>query len=144
MARFWVGEFRAYHVEEMELDDEERERVQKGRRRFLAIEAEQSAYTIFDENHPIMVGGAVTLWGENKALWGLFSQKCNGSGMLFATRATKRFIAGLLFRRLESHVRCGFQQGERLNKLLGFTLECERMRCFLPDGGDASMWVIVR
>ena len=40
-------------------------------------------------------------------------------------------------------VDCEFEQGHRWAKMLGFTMEAERMRAYRPDGGDVALYARV-
>jgi len=52
----------------------------------------------------------------------------------------KRFLDGCYLHRIEMTVDCDFPQGHRWAKMLGFTMEAERMRGYRPDGGDCALY----
>lgn len=78
---------------------------------------------------------------EQRAIaWALLSDQA-AKHVAAVHRAVRRFLDQQELARIEAHVDCDFPAARRWVVALGFTLELERMRRFLPDGRDASMWV---
>lgn len=78
---------------------------------------------------------------EQRAIaWALFSDEARRH-FLSVHKAVKDFLAGSGVRRIEAYVDCDFAAARRWVGKLGFSMECERMRHFLPDGRDAACWV---
>lgn len=78
---------------------------------------------------------------ERRAIaWALLSAAA-GKHRFAVHRAVKGFLDSQELQRIEAHVDCDFPAARRWVETLGFSLEIERMRHFLPDGRDAAMWV---
>ena len=101
------------------------------------------AYTALDGDEILGCAGVVPMWENRAVLWAYLSPDI-GPRFSRIHRAARRFVEGLPYRRLELTVDEGFEQGHRWARLFGFTLECERMRAYRPDGGDSSMYVRIR
>lgn len=89
--------------------------------------------------------GLILCHARRAIAWALLSGAASRH-VLSIHREVKRFLAsqflaGQALARIEAHVDCDFPAAKRWVEALGFTLECGRMRHFLPDGRDASMWV---
>lgn len=84
--------------------------------------------------------GVIMCHAHRGIAWALFT---DGAKRHFrhVHRAVKDFLASQPIKRLEAYVDCDFEAGQRWAARLGFALELERMRHFLPDGRDAAMWV---
>jgi hypothetical protein len=102
--------------------------------------AAQRSQAFVDGDEVLLVGGAIEMWEGRGVLWSLLSGSI-GHRFPAVHRLAQRFIAGLPFRRLEATVDVGFTQGERWVDMLGFRLETPCMRGYLPNGGDAAMYV---
>lgn len=103
----------------------------------------QYAFTALVEGRPIAVGGVTELWTNRGLCWTFIDRKA-GSHFAELHRAVKRLLDIVPYRRLEAETPCGFAQGHRWLKMLGFTLEAERMRAFQVDGSDSSLYARVR
>ena len=78
---------------------------------------------------------------ERRAIaWALLSGKASRH-FKHVHRAVHNFLRDQDISRIEAHIDCDFPGARRWVEALGFSLEIERMRGFLPDGRDASMWV---
>ena len=100
------------------------------------------AFTAFDDDRPLMVGGIVHFWPGRAMLW---SYLATGAGPHLAalTRATRRFIDLQAVRRLELYVDEEFRPGHRWAEMLGFKFE-SRLEAFRPDGGNQCCYVRIR
>lgn len=107
-----------------------------------ALEGE-FAFTALMDGRPIAVGGIRELWANRGLCW-TFIDKGAGKHFTELHRIVKRMIEIAPYRRLEAETPCGFEQGHRWLKMLGFTLEAERMRAFQIDGGDSALYAKVR
>jgi hypothetical protein len=100
--------------------------------------------TVFKDGRPICCGGVIAQRADYGILWSFVGSDVTPHDFPLLHRLVKAFVGALPFRRLEMHVDCGFRNGHRWAKALGFTKEAERMRGFLLNGGDAAMYARVK
>lgn len=103
-----------------------------------------NAFTGIDEDrHEILAcAGVLELWEGRGVAWAMLADGI-GSRFVPIHKAVARYLeaASLRYRRLEATIDIGFSPGVRWVKLLGFKLETPLMEKYLPDGGDAAMYV---
>lgn len=136
------------HVEPLTLEHFDRIRLQPAQqyiRGWMNREIQEAwvnlgALALLDGEEVLMLYGAFEMWEGRGVLWGLLAEGI-GSRFTALHRESLAFVEGLPFRRLEATVDAGFTQGERWIKMLGFRLETPCMRGYLPNGGDAAMYV---
>lgn len=107
------------------------------------IERSQFSYSIIDGERILLVGGLAEYWegrGEAWAHLNAYSKK----DFVILTRHVRRYLDSLPHRRIEASVEVDFKRGRRWVKALGFTLEVERLRKFLPNGKDCAMYARVK
>jgi hypothetical protein len=73
-----------------------------------------------------------------------FIAKTDPKNFLKGHRAVKRFLDGCYTQRIEMTVDCDFPEAHRWAKMLGFTMECERMKYYSPDGRDCALYARIR
>jgi hypothetical protein len=103
----------------------------------------QYAFTAMIDGRPLLVGGLYEMW-ENRALLWSFIDRNAGPHFVSLHRGVKNFLDMQPYRRIEAECDCGFKQGHRWLKLLGFKCEAERMRAFRVDGGDSALYARVK
>lgn len=105
-----------------------------------ALEGLGPAFAGLVEGEVVGCAGLIMCHAGRAIAWALLSSRATPH---FASvhRAVRRFLGEQSIARIEAHVDCDFPQARRWVEALGFALELERMRHFLPDGRDASMWV---
>lgn len=103
----------------------------------------QNAFTCVEGDKLLACFGWVPIYPTRAMLWAFISASA-GPHFVGMTRIAKRLIDGLAFRRLEMEVDCEFEQGHRWARMLGFTLEAQRLRCLRMDGGDSAIYARVR
>jgi RimJ/RimL family protein N-acetyltransferase len=64
--------------------------------------------------------------------------------MLRIQRIGKKITDEYPIQRIEAAVECDFKQGHRFMRLIGFTLEAERMKGFSENGGDCALYAKVK
>ena len=101
------------------------------------------SYTIISGDKLLCCFGFVEVHPTRAIMWGYLSAKC-GPYMTPLTRIARRLIAALPHKRVEIEVDCEFEQGHRWARIMGFELEVERLRCWRQDGGDSSLYAVVR
>lgn len=110
------------------------------------LEEQPDCHTGVIGGRVMFCGGIVPYWPGRGWVWALFSEE---SKLHFVPmiRDVKRFFTEQLatsYRRLELAVPFDFAIGHRRAEHLGFKVECERAKYFLPDGGDCSLYVLTR
>ena len=108
-----------------------------------SLENTLHAKSVFVDGNLIMCGGVTEYWSGRGEAWALF----NPAGRkYFATiqKATITFFKECPIKRVEAAVACDFTIGRRWVETLGFTLDCERLKAFFPNGGDASLYSRIR
>jgi hypothetical protein len=101
-----------------------------------------TAFTALDGDEVLVCAGVLELWAGRGAAWAFLADGV-GHRMVAVHRAVRRYFDVLGFRRLEAEVAADFPQGHRWMRLLGFELECPRMRGYFPDGSDAALYARV-
>lgn len=101
------------------------------------------SYTVMDGDEVLICGGAMEISPGRAVAWAYLARQV-GVRMSFITRAVRRFLGMLNYRRIEIDVDCDFEQAHRWAKMLGFTMECERRRSFSPDGRDCALYAMVK
>ncbi len=104
---------------------------------------DEYAFTALVDGHPIAVGGVKELFPGRALCWA-FIGKDSGPHFPALHKAVKTVLDFVPYRRLEADVACEFEQGHRWAKMLGFTMEAERMVAHRIDGGDNSLYARVR
>lgn len=104
----------------------------------LSLE-EHNSYTALYQGQPVAAAGVINQWFGRATAWAFVGDV--GPGVFLPVhRAVKRFLDGCYTQRLEMTVDCDFPQAHRWARMLGFTMECERMRCYTPDGRDSALY----
>ena len=103
-----------------------------------ALEA-TPGYTAFVDEEPIGAAGVVSMW-PNRAMAWAFLAETTPQNFLRAHRTIKRFLDGCYIQRIEMTVDCDFPDAHRWAKMLGFKMECERMKHYSPDGRDCALY----
>jgi len=108
-----------------------------------ALEDPRSFSVVGDDGEVYACGGLTELWTHRALAWSLVSRHA-GRHMLLIHRAIQRYLDASPFRRIEMEVDCEFEAGHRWARMLGFTMECERMRCHGIDGRDNALYAKVK
>jgi hypothetical protein len=106
--------------------------------------AAHEAFSALDEDGDVLgSAGVIKLWEGRGMAWAYLSVNARNY-MLPITKAVRRFLAICPLRRVEMTVDAEFAEGHRWANMLGFKLECGRMRAYRPDGGACSLYAMVR
>lgn len=103
----------------------------------------QNSFTYLNAGRPMMCFGWIPLYAHRASVWAYISKDA-GSCFVAITRIAKNLFKDLRFRRLEFEVDCEFEQGHRWARMLGFTLEAERLRGYRMDGGDSAVYARIQ
>lgn len=106
--------------------------------------ASQESYSAIRGGQVVACGGVIQVWEGRAQVWGLLGRNLGGSGMVALTRLVMEKLEGFKYRRIEATCDVNFSQAHRWLKMLGFTMETPCMKAFRPDGGDESMYIIIR
>lgn len=98
-----------------------------------------ASFTCVADDHVLACFGWMPVYAHRATVWAYLSKHA-GPHMTGLTRVGRRMMQGLAFRRLEMEVDCEFEQGHRWAKMLGFTMEVERLCGFRVDGGDSAIY----
>lgn len=107
------------------------------------FETRGTAFTGLSAGKVLVCGGIDEIWENRGIVWTIFNEETK-QNFLPVFRAFKKFLAASKFRRIEISVPYGFEQGARRARLLGFKLECECARAYLPDGTDCAIYSLVK
>ena len=110
---------------------------------FGALEGPHAFSAFNDAGECVFCGGVTEVWPNRAQAWSVISGSA-GKLLPRITRATRRYMELVPWRRIEITVDCEFPQGHRWARLLGFELECERMAAYTPDGRDSALYARVR
>jgi ribosomal protein S18 acetylase RimI-like enzyme len=109
-----------------------------------ALENETWSFTAMQDNGvPLGCAGVLNMWQGRGIAWAYLSKYAAEEKFLQVHRAVLRFLDAFYLQRIEMTVDCEFEQGHRWAKMLGFTMEAERMRAYRPDGGDVALYARV-
>ena len=101
------------------------------------------SFTAFAGDKIVAIGGIAKLWENRGLAWTLISKDA-GEHFMELHRVVKQIIEVVPYKRIEADTPCEFKAGHRWLRMLGFKLEAERMRAFRVDGGDSSLYALVR
>lgn len=101
--------------------------------------------SVMRENEAMVCGGVIKMWEGRGYVWTVFNENAK-TCFVPVFRGMHRFLREQLntFRRLELAVPVGFEIGHRRAKLLGFKVECELAKSYLPNGEDCVLYSMVR
>jgi len=108
-----------------------------------ALEAQEWSFTGVVNGIPLASAGVIPMWMGRGMCWAYLSDHARGSKFLAVHRAVKRFLEGVYVQRLEMTVDTDFEPGHRWAEMLGFEMECAKMRAYRPDGGDCALYARV-
>lgn len=100
------------------------------------------AFTGMVDGRVIIVAGLVQQWHGRALTWAYLDRNA-GEHMVAIHKAVKRYLDLQVGMRIEATVDCEFEPGHRWVRMLGFELECERMKRYLPTGGDSALYAKV-
>ena len=141
-----VKEYKAEHLTSMGLQEHQRY-LSSWVTPEMAHEIEKAegwAFTAMEDDGEVLaVAGVIMQWQNRGMAWAYISDKVVGSKFIRIHRAASRFLKCCYLQRIEMTVDCDFEQGHRWAKRLGFTLEAECMKHYLPTGGDCALYARV-
>lgn len=113
----------------------------------LVYHLEKGESVTFIHNGRVHVcGGINPYWHGRGQLWTVFSENIKDD-FVPTFRAIKRWLKHQIdnnYQRIELSIDADFPPGRRRADLLGFVMECELARKYLPNGKDCSLYSLVR
>jgi hypothetical protein len=137
------GPFKAAHLSQLAVQDAQRWTLSYMSPALMMTIEGQWSNTVFRDGRPICCGGVIEQRPDYGILWSFVGSDVTPYDFRTLHHLVSLFIADLPYRRLEMHVDTNFRNGHRWAKALGFTCEAYRMRGFLLNGGDASLYARV-
>lgn len=104
---------------------------------------DNNAFTCMHDGKVLACFGWVEIHPTRASLWALISAS-SGKHFVAMTRIAKRLVQSLPHKRVEMDVDCGFEQGHRWARILGFTLDAPCLRAYRMDGGDSAIYARIR
>lgn len=101
------------------------------------------SYTIQVNEKYVLCGGFVEYWAGRAEAWAVVNQDCKRE-FLAMHRQVVELMDMVPFKRIELAVEIDFKPGHRWAKKLGFDLEAQRLRRYMPTGGDVSLYARVK
>lgn len=91
----------------------------------------------------LICAGIAPLWPGRGYIWCVLSEHIRAHS-ISVYRGARRWLKAQPYNRLEMDVPVDLEIAHRRAEWLGFNLEIKRARKYMPDGGDASVYVWVR
>lgn len=101
------------------------------------------SYTGVSDGEVVCCCGVMKCWEGRGFMWTIFSEACK-KNFISVFRAAKKAFAESDYNRIEMAVPYEMTFAKRRAEMLGFKMECERARKFLPNGTDATIYAWVR
>lgn len=103
-------------------------------------------FTIVYKNKICVCGGIVPYWSGRGEIWSMFSEesRINFVAVFRAIGSWVRHQLKTNYQRIEVSIKPEFLLARRRVEALGFKLEIERAKKYLPSGEDCSIYSIVR
>ncbi len=101
------------------------------------------SYTGVSENEVLCCCGLMKCWEGRALMWTVFNESCKEK-FVSIFRAAKKALDSSSYNRIEMSIPYEMGFAKRRAEMLGFHLECERAKKFLPNGADASLYAWVR
>lgn len=136
--------FKAEHLSRINIQSQQKEDLRLGSPELYGALEHEESFTALDVNGEVLgCGGVVGMTETRACAWTYLADNLK-TNLVPITKACKAYFKIMPYKRLEIHVDCDFANGHRWARMLGFELECERMRCFTPDGRDCALYAMVK
>lgn len=141
-----VEPFRTYHLQLM-IAQGDIQHAQRGDLSYVPANLARvhrlpgSAMAVLEAGRILLCGGIIPEGPTSGLMWAVLSKRA-GRHMVFLHRGVQRFIQMQGLRRVEATVECGFGDGCRWLKLMGFKFEGV-MEAYGVDGKDHERWARV-
>src|SRR6185312_3894205 len=110
----------------------------------IELESALDTYTILDDElKPVVIGGIRQYWYNRGEAWLLIGAP-KRSDFIKIHKIVQKFLDLSPIKRIEMVVDYHYEEGHRWARLLGFKKEAERMESYRSDGGDVSLYSLVK
>ena len=136
---FQIVPFQAAHLAAIKLQESQlylSEWVTHGQAEALA---KHPSYTAVADDVTLGAAGVIPMWQGRAMAWS-FIANTGPDNFLKCHHAVRRFLKDCMVPRIEMTVDCDTAPAHRWARLLGFTMEAERMRGYSPDGRDCALY----
>lgn len=106
--------------------------------------AKQSSFSLVAGEEVLGCFGWVELYKHRAFIWSFISERLEKQKFVVAHKLAKRLVQSLTYSRIEMEVDYHFQQGHRWARMLGFSLEAERLRKAGEYGQDVSLYALIK
>lgn len=96
-----------------------------------------------EDKKPLAVAGITMFWPGRGEAWTIFASDLKRE-LVLVHREIKRYLDRVPVKRIEAAIDYDQPVSHRWIKSLGFKLESLRLVGYRPDGGDASMYVLIK
>lgn len=135
--------FKSWHLEKMVVQPAQRALLDNISFEILKTLEQTDAFTAMEGDDVLACAGFMEFYPGRGEGWSYLSANIKPH-MVEVVRAIKRYLDMHPCRRQEITVDADFPEGHRMAKILGFTLEAPRMRCYDLAGRDRALYARVR
>ncbi|MEO2140940.1 MAG: hypothetical protein ABGX63_02035 [bacterium] len=135
--------FREEHVEDLLAQPAQARMSQKITPKIAKMLEGHPSFTAMDGDIPVGAAGIIVGNGHRGMAWAYLTEVPTRK-FITIHKGVLQFLEGCYVPRLEMTVDCGFEEGHRWARLLGFTLEAEVMRSWNVVGEDVSLYARIR
>lgn len=139
-----VIRFKAVHIQMMEEQEGQiylRPYIEQDH--LLSLENGDWAFTGLSNGRVVACGGVGEFFEHRGMGWAFLAQDCKKE-FFEIHKIAKKILDLCPFTRVEAVVDFNFRNGHRWVRALGFQLEAERMKNYLPTGGDSSLYARIK
>ena len=105
--------------------------------------SQKDSWTCIYKNEVVCCAGFVPIENNNAECWAIFAEESKRC-VTMIVREMKRRIKNCSYKRLEAKVLLDFESAHKLVRILGFEVECERLKKESYDGNDTTLYVVVK
>lgn len=139
-----VVPFQKYHIDQIVVQEKQQDKFPHMTEEMKESLTREASFTGIDEDGTILaIAGIMPLSDCRCFAWSYLSGNLKHK-LVPLTKVVKRYLDTVPYHRIEMHVECDFAQGHRWAKMLGFEMECERMRHVTPDRRDMALYALVK
>jgi len=110
----------------------------------ISLEAGNETYTILDDDKkPVVIGGIRQYWFNRGEAW-LIIGNTKRKDFIKIHKIVQKFLDLSPIKRIEMVVDYNYLEGHRWAHTLGFKKEAECLKCYRSDGGDVSLYAMVK
>ena len=131
------------HYEEIDQDETAGIMQSKEHAILIANACGENAYSIRIDGKIFLCGGVATLWPGRGEAWAIIDKKSKPHFSAIH-KASRKFFDECPVKRIEASIPVDFEKARRWIELLGFELEANSRRAYMPDGSDWALYARVK